>query len=78
MKKIFLILLFINLSSLSSQTVEPVQHKFNFLGNSNYLLSSDSSYFKQDKFMIGWHWGSGKKISKSLLINQNDGDKQIF
>ncbi len=76
MKKLLLLIITFNINLLLSQTFEPSQHKFIFKGDT-IKLSSDLDYFKQDKFLLGWHWGGGKKISKSLDMNQNDADPEL-
>jgi hypothetical protein len=38
-----------------SQTFGPTQHQFEWAGQPMYL-SSDSSYFQQEEFIMGWHW----------------------
>ncbi len=76
MKKIFLILLIaLSVASTYSQDKEPTQVKFRFpaISSDSVYLSQDSSYFKQDKFMLGVHWGGSEKISKALRINHKDG-----
>jgi len=61
MKKINIIIFYLLcLSILKAQDIEPAQRTFDFKGNANYYLSKDSTYFQQDKFLIGWHWGGGK------------------
>ena len=29
-------------------------------------------YFKSDKFILGWHWGGERIISKVMKVNQSD------
>ncbi len=76
MKKIFIYLFAISIfTNIYAQDIEPEQHKFYFPAYSvidSVLLSDSLNYFKQGKFMLGWHWGASKKISKALKANQND------
>jgi len=76
MKKIIIYLIAIVLfTNIYAQDKEPVQHKFYFPAYStvdSVYLSDTLEFFKQDKFMLGWHWGASKKISKSLRINHKD------
>ena len=59
-----------------SQTREPEQHTFYMLDSNqnpyNFILDSQNDYFKLTKFQLGWHWGSMKKLTSSLLMNQAD------
>ena len=72
MKKTILLLMLCCFLPVFSQTYEVTQVPFTILGKSNYYISPDSSYFKQNNFILGWHWGGSKKITKALLCNQND------
>ncbi|MFA5511701.1 MAG: hypothetical protein WC313_04555, partial [Candidatus Kapaibacterium sp.] len=56
--------------NLSAQTKQPGQKKLNYLG-SNIFLDQHQD-FKQSNFVIGWHWGSMKVLSRALLMNQGD------
>ncbi|MCX6146875.1 MAG: T9SS type A sorting domain-containing protein [Candidatus Kapabacteria bacterium] len=69
MKKLLLIIFILNYFSIYSQNTEPAQHQFNVNGTSKYL-SADSADFKQDNFLLGWHWCSGKSMTKALDMNQ--------
>jgi len=73
MKKIIFIIL-LGISYISySQDFEPTQAKFNWgIGGNETYLSADSAYFKQEKFLRGWHWGASYKISHAVGANQND------
>ena len=73
MKKINIIIFYLLcLSILKAQDIEPAQRTFDFKGNANYYLSKDSTYFQQDKFLIGWAWSYGKKMSEAMLyLSQN-------
>ena len=62
--------LFLLASSVSSQTIEPTQHLFNWNGEQKYL-SADDPYFKQTSMLRGWQWGASKKILKSELSTQS-------
>ena len=70
MKNIIIIFLFINCLSLYSQDFEPNQTSFRLGIYNNYYLSADSSYFKQNGFILGWAWGFGRKMSEAMLDNQ--------
>jgi len=75
MKKLFIFLLMlVSVLNIYSQDKEPTQKKFKFnsMSEDSVYLSQDSLYFKQVKFMLGWHWGASKKISKALRINHKD------
>jgi len=76
MKKIFIILFTLfTFATIYAQDKEPVQHKFYFPAYSeidSVYLSDTLDYFKQKEFMLGWHWGASKKISKALCMNQID------
>lgn len=76
MKIKILILLLILSSVANGQTREATKHQFNYFGNPTYLSSSLDS-FKQKNFILGWHWGDYQKISKALLMNQNDANLLI-
>lgn len=66
----FLIVIF----SLNSK--EPTQVTFDIGGN-QVFLSTDSSYNKIDKFVLGWHWAQGKKMTEALLMNQAHSGNQL-
>jgi hypothetical protein len=51
-----------------SQTREPSQHTF-YMGSNPFILDTQNGYFKLDKFQLGWHWGSMKKITNALGFN---------
>jgi hypothetical protein len=72
MKTIIMIIMLIS-TPLFTQNFEPTQKKFKW-GSSvdSIYISADSTYFRQTKPIIGWHWGGSYKLSKSLLTNQND------
>jgi len=76
MKKIFLILIALfTFATIYAQDKEPEQHKFIYPAISevdSVYLSDTLDYFKQKEFMLGWHWGASKKISKALCMNQID------
>ena len=70
---IILLLLLLAVANIYSQDKEPNQHKFYFPAYSesdSVYLSDTLDYFKQKEFMLGWHWGASKKISKALCMNQ--------
>ena len=71
MKNIIVFILALLISvNLSAQTKQPGQKKLNYLG-SNIFLDQHQD-FKQSNFVIGWHWGSMKVLSRALLMNQGD------
>ncbi|HPI20760.1 MAG TPA: hypothetical protein PKY56_10345, partial [Candidatus Kapabacteria bacterium] len=68
-------------TNIYAQDKEPVQHKFYFPAYSaidSVYLSDTLDFFKQDKFMLGWHWGASFKISKALNINQHDAYSSLY
>ncbi|MBX3043101.1 MAG: T9SS type A sorting domain-containing protein [Candidatus Kapabacteria bacterium] len=69
----YIIILLLSVTSLIAQNFEPGQQlfKWGLTGDSIYI-SSDLEYFRQTKPILGWHWGGSYKLSKSLLVNQND------
>jgi hypothetical protein len=54
-----------------SQTREPEQHTF-YMDSIPFLLDTQNDYFKLNDFQLGFHWGSMKKLSNALLMNQAD------
>ncbi|HPI19914.1 MAG TPA: hypothetical protein PKY56_06035 [Candidatus Kapabacteria bacterium] len=78
MKKLVCLFIIFIAYFANSQDFEPTQTKFNwgYGGNETYL-SADSAYFKQDKFLRGWHWGASKKISHAVGVNQNDAHRTV-
>ncbi len=75
MKMSIIIALFFLAYIANSQDFEPTQAKFNWgIGGNETYLSADSAYFKQDKFLRGWHWGGSQKISKALDMNKYDAE----
>lgn len=78
---IILLLILLAVANLFAQDKEPVQQKFYFPAYSesdSVYLSDTLDFFKQDKFMLGWHWGGSKKISRSLNMNQKDISSKDF
>jgi hypothetical protein len=72
MKYISLFLLLIFLASeLFSQDFEPSQRQFNVNGSDVYI-SDTMEVFRQDDFIIGWHWGGPRKITEAVRGNQSD------
>lgn len=59
-------------TNLLAQNYEPGHRKFKWGAGDSTYISADSLYFRQDKPILGWHWGGSYKISKSLLVNQID------
>ena len=73
MKKLIVMLIFVLPLLLSAQNFGPPKHQFHWgVGGTGIFLSSDSSYFKQEKIMLGYHWGDTRKISTSERINMFD------
>ncbi len=72
MKTIILLLLAINIS-LFAQNLEPTQSKFYIEGDS-VLINSDLPLFKQNRMLLGWHWGGGKKMTEALKMSQIHGN----
>ena len=70
MKKIIVFILIVRAFMVNAQDYEPEQMPFYFQNDSTYYLSADSAYFKQDKFILGWAWSSGRKMSEALLCTQ--------
>jgi len=78
MKKLIILLIVIHSSTVFCQDYEPSQVQFNWgVGGSLKYLSGDSMYFKQDKMIIGWHWGASRRISEAVYANQNDATRNI-
>ncbi len=69
MKKLIIFLM--TITSAYSQNFEPVQVQININGIPTYI-SSDSSYFKTNKMVLGWHWEPYRKISEALFTNMAD------
>ncbi|HPI20758.1 MAG TPA: hypothetical protein PKY56_10335, partial [Candidatus Kapabacteria bacterium] len=73
MKKLACLFLIVISYFTNCQDFEPTQAKFIWgIGGNQIYLSADSAYFKQDKFLRGWHWGASYKISHAVGANQND------
>lgn len=73
MKKLIIILIALGFISLYCQDKEPIQQLFNLkIGNdlTPKYLSADMDYFTQKKFILGWAWSNGRKMSEALLDNQ--------
>jgi hypothetical protein len=67
MKKSIIIALFFLAYIANSQDLN--LHKQNLIGVLVVMktyLSADSAYFKQDKFLRGWHWGLHIKYHTQL------------
>jgi len=78
MKKLVILFIIFIAYFANSQDFEPTQAKFNWgIGGNETYLSADSAYFKQDKFLRGWHWGASKKISHAVGVNQNDALRNV-
>lgn len=69
MKKSILIVMFVLPCLLFGQNIEPQQVKFFFQSDSIYL-SADMDYFKQSKFLLGWHWNHYGRMTKAMGMNQ--------
>ena len=70
MKKYIFLFFVLTCLSLYSQDVEPNQLMFRLGSINATYLSADSSYFKQNNFLLGWAWGFDGKMSAALLDNQ--------
>jgi len=71
MKKIILTVILLSATlSLHSQDYEPSPYSFTFTGISPHTISADLPEYKQTEFLLGWVWGSGKKMSEALNCNQ--------
>ncbi len=78
MKKLLCLFLIVIAYFANSQDFEPTQVKFNWgIGGNETYLSADSAYFKQDKFLRGWHWGASKNISHAVGANQKDAHSYV-
>jgi hypothetical protein len=66
MKTIIMIIMLIS-TPLFTQNFEPTQRKFKWGTGDSTFISADSTYFRQDKPILGWHWGGSFKLSKSLF-----------
>ena len=57
-----------------AQNTEPETHAFSYqIADSvsiNITPSADSSWFKQTRPLLGWHWSAGKLMTKNLLMTQ--------
>ena len=70
---LIVIILALSFANTFAQDKEPAQHKFFvpvYSEIDSVYLSDTLDFLKQDKFMLGWHWGGSKKISKALCMNQ--------
>ncbi len=67
----FLIIFLICFSNLYSQDFEPTQRKF-LIGIDSVYLSTSMDNFKQDDFILGWHWAGPRKLTHALKMNNKD------
>ncbi len=67
---LFLIIFLSFLSYLHSQDFEPRQRKF-LVGVDSVFLSTSMDLFKQEHFILGWHWAGPRKITHALKMNTN-------
>jgi hypothetical protein len=74
--KNYLILFFVLASvSLRCQDFEPSSSTFYYSSESSTFstyLSPDSSWFQQNRFLLGVHWGPQITMGKKMLMNQRD------
>lgn len=78
MKKVIAFLLLLISFTVFSQDLEPTQFKFDWgVGGVKKYLSADSAFFRQNNFLLGWHWAGKQKISTSLRVNQNDAYRNV-
>ena len=68
MRKILIFIILISCIA-KSQNADPKQRQFVIDSVSQYL-SADSARFKQKGVTRGWHWASGKSMTKALNGNQ--------
>ncbi len=74
MKKTFfvinIILIALAIKITSAQDFEPTQIKVRY-GQDSIYMSTDSTIFKERKFMLGWHWNDrGRTLTEALGMNQ--------
>ena len=70
MRKIIITLVIIFAYTLAkSQDLEPSKYPFSYKGNSNYYISTDSSDFKQNRFLMGPIWSSDHRSNYALGLN---------
>lgn len=64
-------------ASLYSQDFEPVQRIFSYTTDNGVIstyLSPDSSWFRQDRFILGVHWGPQRTMAGRMLMKMRDAD----
>jgi hypothetical protein len=67
----FLIIFLFCLSTMYSQDFEPQQRKF-LIGIDSVYLSTSMDNFKQEDFILGWHWAGPRKLTHALKMNNKD------
>ncbi|OGU60327.1 MAG: hypothetical protein A2X64_03805 [Ignavibacteria bacterium GWF2_33_9] len=69
----FLLILLILTVEMIGLDLEPVQHTYNVLGQTNVILSPETlNYFKQTKFIKGNHWDHSSRLGQVVGYNQKD------
>ena len=64
----FLIFILICFTNLYSQDYEPQQRKF-LIGVDSVYLSTSMGNFKQEDFILGWHWAGPRILTKEMNAN---------
>lgn len=65
-------------NNLKSQVFEPEPLQFEHFTTYGATTKSISSFnnsdarFKYNKYVLGWHWGGERRISKVMKVNQAD------
>lgn len=81
MKKTFfvinIILIALAINKASAQDFEPTQIKVKYGQDSIYINANDER-FKENKFMLGWHWGIHRYMQKLIgnVIIYGEGKKE--
>lgn len=70
---ILVCILFLLSVPLLAQNCGPTRKQFTFNDTLIYLNASQQD-FTQNKYMLGWHWGSAKKLSEALFCSQEHTD----
>jgi hypothetical protein len=74
MKSLTIIFAFLIVNIAIAQNLEPSVRTFKYLRGTNDTIlikpSADDTLFKQNKMLLGWHWGSDTSMSQSLGCTQ--------
>ena len=65
---VFTLITFLLGINVLAQDYEPQQHKF-LVGIDSVYLSPSMDIFKQEEFILGWHWAGPRKLSKEMNTN---------